>query len=715
MGASGLRRKKLRGTNDGNWKENIPSAHLSGGLLCEKCGAWYGQLGLEPTINMYIEHLLEIIKELKRVLKPTGVMFWNHGDCYGGSQENRSNIGLRGKHLKEMHYKNVHRKITPKCLAGQNYRLLFRMIDEQGWIWRNQIIWWKCLGGNVSIYAKSNGKIIRTRVKDLAKLPLETLYLPTTNGWKKVLRIEKQPKRKLLTVHLRNGTRIEVTPEHRFLVNGKLIEARFLKKGMILDSECLPNEKGTQLGSYENGWVVGFWLAEGNYESDREAIRFSIHKNETEYANTLEKWSERYAGKYRKHIYKNCLTIIISGLVPTAIIKHYVSRSGAKHKRLSYNAFSENNEFLKGVLDGFLAGDGYYDRQNHRWRFRITANRDLVNDLRAVCNRLRYSMKARLRKGKGFGKEYLTFDIEIKKRKSGHHNEKNDHEILRIENTQGISYEIEIEVPHIFILPDGTLTHNSNHMPSSATDRFTNAYEPIFMLTKSKKYWFDLDAVRVPHKQESIERAKRGVSPNHKYANLPHYGGGGGINKPRPNIKHDIAVGRIGNFSYDDPLHTRPLHPLGKNPGDVWVIPTQPFPEAHFATFPEKLVEPMIKAGCPQWICKKYGKARERITEKKYKSKGDFSTSKRGSDGLSATMKRWGDGIEVYTLGWTDCGCNAGWNAGIVLDPFIGSGTTALVALRLGRRFIGIDINPKYCEMARKRIKPELNQLKLQI
>jgi len=58
--------------------------------FCKKCGAWYGQLGLEPTLDMYIDHLLEITKELKRVLKPTGVMFWNHGDCYGGSNSGKN-------------------------------------------------------------------------------------------------------------------------------------------------------------------------------------------------------------------------------------------------------------------------------------------------------------------------------------------------------------------------------------------------------------------------------------------------------------------------------------------------------------------------------------------------------------------------------------------------------------------------------------------------
>jgi DNA modification methylase len=96
-------------------------------------------------------------------------------------------------------------------------------------------------------------------------------------------------------------------------------------------------------------------------------------------------------------------------------------------------------------------------------------------------------------------------------------------------------------------------------------------------------------------------------------------------------------------------------HPLGKNPGDVWTINTQPGPpEArgkHFAIFPPKLVEPMIMAGCPP--------------------------------------------------------------DGIVLDPFAGSGTTCVVAKKLGRDYIGIDIHPDYCEIARKRLENTVRPLSL--
>jgi len=413
--------------------------------FCKKCGAWYGQLGLEPTLDLYLKHMLQITAELKRVLKKTGVMFWNHGDCYGGT-----GTGHKPEHYPEGHklrfkgttpsswYADLQKVgVKPKCMALQNYRLVLRMIDEQGWILRNVIIW-----------------------------------------------------------------------------------------------------------------------------------------------------------------------------------------------------------------------------------------------------------------------------------------------------------------------------HKPNHMPSSVKDRFTNAYEPVFMLVKSKKYWFDLDAVRIPHKESSIKRWESEIKSGRVYsfnyrireakkrqyevrtksqcgigsvnsngntnlAKQPHPLGKnpGGVWKPyavQKRVKEWIEyrnlpqIDKIKNYlnewrkkkgltikeieelfgnqaphhwfngesypskenwiklkeilGFDDrydeqmtktffKLSEKQNHPLGKNPGDLWTIPTQPFSEAHFAVYPEKLVEPMIKAGCPK--------------------------------------------------------------TGIVLDPFAGSGTTMIVAEKLGRNSIGIELNPKYVELIKKRFEPYLKQAKL--
>jgi len=181
--------------------------------------------------------------------------------------------------------------------------------------------------------------------------------------------------------------------------------------------------------------------------------------------------------------------------------------------------------------------------------------------------------------------------------------------------------------------------------------------------------------------------------------------------RPRSKLGYPSRWGKGKQHPTKNP---RFFHPFGKNPTDFWAIPLQPFPEAHFAVYPEKLVEPMIKAACPQEICKKCGKPRERIVER-----GEFvrTGGKRVKDtpAVSERQKREGTGYhQLFMVGWADCGCNAGWESGVVLDPFLGSGTTALVALKLGRGFVGIEINREYCEMALRRIEPYLKQRKLE-
>ena len=156
-----------------------------------------------------------------------------------------------------------------------------------------------------------------------------------------------------------------------------------------------------------------------------------------------------------------------------------------------------------------------------------------------------------------------------------------------------------------------------NPMPESVRDRPTKAHEYVFLLSKQARYWYDNEAVR-----EAVKATATGeIACRARTASGPL----GGENQHHREVrKYDRIV--------------------GANRRTVWTIATQPFPEAHFATFPEKLVEPCVLAGCPA--------------------------------------------------------------GGTVFDPFCGSGTTGVVAARLGREFIGIELNPKYVAMAKRRIAP---------
>jgi len=146
-------------------------------------------------------------------------------------------------------------------------------------------------------------------------------------------------------------------------------------------------------------------------------------------------------------------------------------------------------------------------------------------------------------------------------------------------------------------------------------------------------------------------------------------------------------------------------HPLGKNPSDFWDITTRGYPEAHFAVFPEALVERPIKT-TPMQICNKCGKARERITKTTYdKDVLNSYKSKRWGNQEDPTSKVMKKANAIHqTKGWTSCNCNAGFHPAVIMDIFAGSGTTLKVARRLNRDAIGIEIKKEYCDLIKKRL-----------
>ena len=152
-----------------------------------------------------------------------------------------------------------------------------------------------------------------------------------------------------------------------------------------------------------------------------------------------------------------------------------------------------------------------------------------------------------------------------------------------------------------WLLRNTLIWHKRNHMPSSVKDRLSNSYEFIFFFTKQKRYFFNLDSVRVPVKfPEDVARRMY----QDKQANVNPFNKGTDAAR---HTKQDIMA-HNRTCTYSDPLHTKPLNPLGKNPGDVLELTTQPFKGAHFAVFPPKLPEFCIKAGSPEEVCSACGK-----------------------------------------------------------------------------------------------------------
>jgi site-specific DNA-methyltransferase (adenine-specific) len=180
-----------------------------------------------------------------------------------------------------------------------------------------------------------------------------------------------------------------------------------------------------------------------------------------------------------------------------------------------------------------------------------------------------------------------------------------------------------------WILRSDIIWHKPNAMPASIKNRPTTDHEYIFLFVKSAEYYYDIDAIREPHVTFTPQSRMKG--------GRNHFGKRNGTPEQGKNV---------GNSNLHNGRWDQAFHPKGRNRRTVWEIPLSKFRDAHFAVFPEELVEICVLAGCSE--------------------------------------------------------------DGIVLDPFIGSGTTAVVAQRLGRKYVGIDINPEYCEMSRTRLRQPL-------
>ena len=220
-------------------------------------------------------------------------------------------------------------------------------------------------------------------------------------------------------------------------------------------------------------------------------------------------------------------------------------------------------------------------------------------------------------------------------------------------------------IPHRFaigcidlgwIMRNDCIWAKRNGMPESVTDRFTKKHEYFFFMVKSEKYFFDLDAIRKPLAQSSIQRLNQNIEqqngsdrvPNKSNGNMKAVGktkipvdGCEGYGSPRArNNREDTTVSE-GNY-------------LGSNPGsvsDFWDIPTKPSKEKHYASYNDSLLVKPVLAGCPE--------------------------------------------------------------GGIIYDPFMGTGSTAEVAIRSNRNFIGSEMSAEYCKIANDRLMPFLTSPKL--
>ncbi len=260
-----------------------------------------------------------------------------------------------------------------------------------------------------------------------------------------------------------------------------------------------------------------------------------------------------------------------------------------------------------------------------------------------------------------------------------------------------------------------------NPMPESVTDRPTKAHEYLFLLTRSPRYFYDADAIAEPAAwdrwgDQTVGDGSMGWIPPKAKPKLT-----GGAYAPPGQPPHGNARKAAGTPRNDGERWNendgRGFVPVSdkRNKRSVWEIPTRAYPDAHFAVFPPDLIQPCIAAGSSEHgCCGNCGAPWVRIVDMPQEGKPDANAHKAhggiGNNLGGARRQAWRDENPPRTVGWRPtCRC---WDmydrsdiaACVVLDPFMGSGTTALVARRLGRRSIGVELNPEYAALAARRL-----------
>ena len=248
-----------------------------------------------------------------------------------------------------------------------------------------------------------------------------------------------------------------------------------------------------------------------------------------------------------------------------------------------------------------------------------------------------------------------------------------------------------------WILRNTIIWHKPNCMPSSVKDRFTADFEYIFFFSKKKKYYFETqyEPSQYEDREKRMKYGYNGTTTNDGYRN---------------------EFGKRSAKEFAE-KNCKPF----RNKRSVWKIKPKGFREAHFAVYPEELCETPLKAGCSAFVCVKCGNPKVLDIEREGKSSSELMKGKdksrfKSEQGKKQNIRAPRESFErkIISKGYKPtCNCNAKFTSGIVLDPFFGSGTTGVVALKQGKKFIGIELNPEYIEIAEARIKPYLEQERL--
>lgn len=681
---------------------------------------------------MYTDHLVEIFREVRRVLRDDGTVWLVIGDGYAGSWSGNSMRPEGGKQrpgrpgfqpLDERvpaRGGNIPLGLKPKDLVGIPWRVAFAL-QADGWYLRSDIIWAKpnpmpeCLDPKTRVFIRRNNWVSRVTLAQIARLS-ELPEILSENGWVRIRRLWKTRKPAIYLL----ASKVEkliCSPGHRFPISSdrrrkrvRLEKAKDIRHEGYADyllycpiGRFLRSSVHYWMGrdlDYDLGFLIGAYVAEGGHDGVRGfRIKLTLGLYETALLGQIRSLAEQLDLKLsekpdtRTHSYR----IRITAEWFTRTVDAFVS--GKVHtKALNIELILNTPKiFRQGILDGYIAGDGS-TRKGGGW-IAASASRRLRDDMSTLASSLGIitskgqSRQVDKRTGAvNHSHSLWTPYITRRKTKSGMEG------VYQVPPRQrrmldGEREMIDLEVDGgTFLIGDGLITHNS------VRDRPTKAHEYVFLLAKSKKYFYDRYAILEPFKTDKKEN----------YPARAKVTGRGG---QESSSQHPSG-------SQQDKTGGYPPAGKGRNKRTVWTVATKPFPKAHFAVFPPDLIEPCILAGTSEkGQCPECGEPWERIVERKSmkvrpgpsRDEALEAGSGSGRTDVRGTMLSLPSSQHVAWRPTCECG-REDVVPQIVLDPFIGAGTTALVSHRLGRRCIGIDIKDEYLVMTLERLVEEMEK-----
>lgn len=607
-----------RETNPEAWTKEAASA----GRACSLCGGWLGNLGSEPTIEMFVEHIVLVFREVRRVLRLDGTLWINMGDSMG--------VGTNLLDCLQARIKGGVVLTTSPC--------------------------------TLTVSAKGAGVLKADKTSPDGELT--SLF-----GVQRV------------TIKQRNDDLGQILYRLHPVTDCRISGPATLTRINETDAEILCDsfdDLSVVVTEHDLKYESAFGVSVAALSRKDSKVAFAIHEPAepvSKGVGDVESVGDSFA-----------LDSCAEGSVQVNAVDHSIPFRDAFSPRVGENrdlrVAAASEKKLSFVLG---AGRLTFDGVSHV----------LISSSGGIIPYARIYTEANGDANENGAKQELGIPFRIRR----------------------------ALVRDGWVCRSTIIWHKLQPMPESVRDRPTKSHEYVFLMSKEPRYFFDQTAVREPHQEESIARAMRNRF-------------GGKYRGTDPTEHGGLKRGR-GHGPDGDPSTI--VSPGGRNLRTVWHLPNEGFDGAHFAVYPQALVEPCVLAGTSErGACAECGAPWERVVVRTDEVDGSargsrFDAGKTAArDGGSRTQP--GERFLARPSGWQPtCECHGRFeeypeptpdepNATVtvyvptvpvdqhptvpcvVFDPFTGSGTTGLVARRAGRRFVGAELSPEYAEMARRRI-----------